>query len=71
MSKCPVCNKQSCGHDDHTKSTIKRERNVGDRNKIILKIFYDYSFVDNLQKEEVFGMLSALWDGHIIEYEEK
>ena len=69
MSKCPICNEESCGDDSHTKSKIKKERNVGDRNKIILRVFYDYAFLDNLQKHEVFGMLSALWDEHITEGE--
>lgn len=70
MSKCPKCGKVSCGDDSHTKSTIKKERNIGDRNKIVLQIFYDYVELDNLQKHEVFGMLNALWDEHILETEE-
>lgn len=65
-SVCHICKDSSCGNDDHVLSTIKVERNVGDRMKIFLTVAYQLVDYDNLQPYEIKALFNALIDEHII-----
>lgn len=64
--KCTSCG-QSCGHDFKTRTKYKEEKNLGDREKVILLQIYDMVFIDNLQVSGIKALLNTLVDEHIIE----
>ncbi len=67
--RCSKCS-DNCGHDHKTLTKYKEERNVGDRQKVILLQIYDMVSIDNLQKAEIKALLNVLVDEHILEIDE-
>lgn len=64
---CSHCGERSCGDDWHTRTLYKKERNVGDRLKVVLLQIYDFVDLDNLQKSEIKALINNLVDEHIHE----
>ena len=60
----------NCGDDTKTRTKYRKEKNVGDRLKVILLQFYDFIEVDNLQTAEILALCKNLLDEHIIEVDE-
>lgn len=67
MNTCKKCKQTSCGIDSHTNTRYKKERNVGDRLKVILLQVYDMVDEDNLQVAEIKTLLNCLVEEHIYE----
>ena len=70
MKPCPKCKHVHCGNDNHTKSRILIERNVGDRMKIIAKMVEQFMDQDNLQMDEIASLVCNYLNNHITEYDE-
>ena len=69
MARCSKCS-DSCGDDDKTLTKYAQEKNVGDRQKVILKQVYDMVDVDNLQLAEIMALVTCLIKEHVIEHDE-
>lgn len=55
------------GDDYATRTKYAREKNIGDRMKVILLQIYDMVDQDNLQIHEIKSLLNATVDEHIEE----
>lgn len=69
-NSCHICKETSCGLDSHTRTKYAKERNIGDRQKVILLQVYDMIEIDNLQIHEILGLLTALVNHHVEETEQ-
>jgi hypothetical protein len=58
MSKCPKCDKSSCGDDSHTMTEyLAPELRAGDCLKVILLQVYDLMEIHNFQVYEIKALM--------------